>query len=41
MNECYGKRLEAWDKCEVCDDIMACSIMTLETEFGDKIDIVV
>lgn len=37
----YGKRFEAWDKCEVCEDIMACSVMTLSLAFGDKIDKIV
>jgi hypothetical protein len=33
--------MKAWDKCEKCEDTMACSIMTLEIEFGDKVEIVV
>lgn len=41
VQQCYGKRREAWNKCEECVDIVACSIITLEAEFGDKIDIVV
>ena len=39
--DCYGKRLEAYDKCEQCDIILHCSIITLEKQFGDKIEIVV
>lgn len=41
MKECYGKRLESYDKCETCDEIEQCSIMTLELIFEDKIVIVV
>jgi len=33
MKECHGKRLEAYDKCEKCDDIISCSIITLENKF--------
>jgi len=33
LPECYGKRFEAYDKCEECPEIIACSIITLEINF--------
>lgn len=33
MNECYGKRYENWDKCELCEEIIQCSLMTIELIF--------
>lgn len=38
MTDCkdYGKRMEDWDKCKGCEDIMACSILTLELVLGMK-----
>ena len=38
--KCYGYRLENYDKCEECDEIMECSVMTLEIIFKDKVIIV-
>lgn len=40
MKECYGKRLEAWDKCETCDEIVACSIVSLEAVTDDTVQII-
>jgi len=38
MTECkdYGKRMEDWDKCEGCKDILACSLLTLEFVFSER-----
>lgn len=38
MTECkdYGKRMEDWDKCKGCKDILACSLLTLELVLGEK-----
>ena len=41
IKECYGKRLENWDKCNKCDEIEECSVMTLEIIFGNKVVIIV
>lgn len=38
--ECYGKRLDSYDKCEECDDIVACSIITLESITNDNVRII-
>lgn len=35
MRDCYGKRLEAWDKCETCPWIKRCSEATLLNEFDN------
>jgi len=37
---CFGDREQAWDECEKCSHIMACSIKTLTREFGDRAIIV-
>ena len=29
MKTCYDKRLKAWNKCETCESIESCSMLTL------------
>ncbi len=36
----YGKRYESYNKCEKCNEIKQCSIMTLELIFNDKVVII-
>jgi len=38
MTDCkdYGKRIEDWDKCKGCKDIVYCSILTLELVFKER-----
>ena len=38
--ECYGKRMEAGDKCEKCKFLVECSKKTLKDRFGERVDII-
>lgn len=38
--KCYGKRIEAYPKCEDCDFIVECSIKTLKDYWGQRIEVI-